>query len=394
MIKPNPTTVYRWHHVKYSPQQDLPVTYYHAVMSFLVLTALAILAGALYTVPVEKGITLSPHRAMAATTNTAPPLQQPEVVTPTLELVEARRTLRCGINGNLLGFSYIDRDTGAFAGFDVDICRAIAAAVLGDANAVTFVPLNIHERFEALQTGRVDLLSRNTIWTATRDITLGVNFGPITFYDGQGFMARVESEFNSLRSLDDATICVRQDDIYIGNLTAANPDFDLLVLPNAIAAIEAYDTGACDALSTSRSQLVGQRLLMTNPAAHRILPLALSKEPLAPVVRHGDDQWLDIVTWVIQGLLTTEELGINAENVFQIANTSEDQNVRFMLGGQGTLGLDLGLHGNFMIDVIQQAGNYEEIYTRNLGPETLFSLPRDSNNLYRNGGLFYSYPFR
>lgn len=316
----------------------------------------------------------------------------------TLNIVKDRGVLNCGGNASVPGFGYLDPETNEFTGFDIDFCRAIAAAVLGDADALEVRPLTGTDRFPVLQSGEVDVLSRNTTWTISRDTSLGFNFAPITFYDGQGMMVRKDSGVESLEDMEGATICVLQGTTTEKNLAdvmrALGVNYEPVVLQDTPSTISTYDEGRCDGYTTDKSGLVSNKVLLSDPDAHKILPDTMSKEPLAPLVRHGDDQWFDIVKWVTFGLMQAEELGITSENVEELAATSEDPVVRNLLGAEGDLGQALGLNNDFMVQAIQQVGNYGEIYNRHLGPDTPFDLERGLNAQYTEGGLIYSPPFR
>lgn len=316
----------------------------------------------------------------------------------TLQIVQDRGVLNCGGNAEVPGFGYVDPDTNEFAGFDIDFCRAVAAAVLGDADAIEPRHTTAQERFAVLQSGEVDMLSRNTTWTLTRDTELGLNFAPTTFYDGQGMMVRKDSGIETLEDMEGATICVQQGTTTEQNLTdvmrALGVDYEPVVLADAVATRNAYDEGRCDGFTTDKSGLVSQQILLQDPEEHMILEETMSKEPLAPVVRHGDDQWFDIVKWVVFGTMAAEEYGITSENVEEMAETSEDPVIRNLLGAEGDMGAKLGLENDFMVNVIKQVGNYGEIYDRNLGPDTPFDLPRGLNAQYLDGGLIYAPPFR
>jgi general L-amino acid transport system substrate-binding protein len=316
----------------------------------------------------------------------------------TLQIVQDRGVLNCGGNAEVPGFGYLDPDTNEFAGFDIDFCKAVAAAVLGDAEALEPRHTTAQERFTVLQSGEVDLLSRNTTWTLTRDTELGLNFAPTTFYDGQGMMVRKDSGIESLEDMEGATICVQQGTTTEQNLTdvfrALGVDYEPVVLADAVATRNAYDEGRCDGFTTDKSGLVSQQILLQDPEEHMILEETMSKEPLGPVVRHGDDQWFDIVKWVVFGTMAAEEYGITSENVEEMAETSEDPVIRNILGAEGDMGVKLGLENDFMVQAIMQVGNYGEIYERNLGPDTPFDLPRGLNAQYLDGGLIYAPPFR
>jgi general L-amino acid transport system substrate-binding protein len=315
----------------------------------------------------------------------------------TLATVQDRGVLKCVGNANLVGFGFLDPDSGEFTGFDVDFCKAIAAAVLGDAEAVEILQSDATQRFPLLQSGEGDLLVRNTTWTISRDTTLGFNFAPTTFYDGQGMMVREDSGIESLEDLEGATICVQQGTTTEKNLAdvmrALGVDYEPVVFQDAPDTRQAYDEGRCDAFTTDKSGLLAEQTQMENPDDHIILDETMSKEPLGPAVRHGDDQWFDIVKWVTYGLFAAEEYGITSENVEEMAETSEDPVIRNLLGAEGELGAGLGLENDFMVTVIQQVGNYGEIYDRHLGPDAL-NVPRGYNAQYLDGGLLYAPPFR
>jgi general L-amino acid transport system substrate-binding protein len=347
--------------------------------------------------PAEEVAEAEPTEAPAETTEeTAAPAAQ--AGGNTLGIVQDRGVLNCGVNANVPGFGYLDPDSNDFAGFDVDFCNAIAAAVLGDGDAVEFRALTGTDRFPVLQSGEIDVLIRNTTWTISRDTSLGFNFAPTTFYDGQGMMVRKDSGIETLEDMEGATICVQQGTTTEKNLTdvfrALGVDYEPVVFPDAPSTTAAYDEGRCDGFTTDKSGLVSQLVLLADPDAHVILEQTMSKEPLGPLVRHGDDQWFDIVKWVTFGLMQAEELGITADNVEEIAATSEDPVVRNLLGAEGDLGQGVGLDNDFMVKAIAAVGNYGEIYDRHLGPDTPFNLARGLNAQYTDGGLIYAPPFR
>lgn len=315
----------------------------------------------------------------------------------TLQTVRDRGTLICGANGSgLPGFGVVGSD-GAWSGFDVDFCRAVAAAVLGDANAVEFRPTSAQERFTVLQTGEVDVLIRNTTWTSNRDTALGFNFAPTTYYDGQGFLVRANSGIEVLEDLDGTTICVQSGtttELNLADVMAANDlDYTPLVFADSNQAYASYDDGACDAYTTDKSGLVAQRTQLRDPSEHIIMDATISKEPLAPAVRHGDDQWFDIVKWTVFATFEAEEMGITSENVMEMAG-SDDPNVQRLLGIIPEKVEELGLNADAFMQVIMQVGNYAEIYNRSLGPDTITAVPRGLNENYINGGLHYSPPVR
>lgn len=335
--------------------------------------------------------------ATAAPATPAPP-PPPAGFGETLKAVQARGKLVCGVNGQLPGFSFIDPQ-GNWSGFDADFCRVLAAAIFGDATKVEFRPLTTQERFTALQTGEVDVLIRNTTWTLARDTDLGLNFTVTTFYDGQGIMVRKDSGFTKLEDLNGATICVQKGTTTELNLADAFSTAGVQYTPAVFEDINqtygTYAEGRCDAVTSDKSQLSSvAKGALPDPENHVIMDVTLSKEPLGPVVRHGDDQWFDIVRWAVFATFFAEEKGINSANVDEIkANTTNPEIKRF-LGLEGDLGKKLGLSNEWAYNIIKQVGNYGEIYDRNLGPNTKTYIPRGLNSLYTQGGLLYAPPFR
>jgi general L-amino acid transport system substrate-binding protein len=309
----------------------------------------------------------------------------------------ARGRLLCGGNQAVPGFGYLDPATQQFTGFDIDFCRALAAAIFDDPNALEVIPTTGTTRFPALQSGEVDVLIRNTTWTISRDTSLGFDFAPTTFYDGQGMMVRRDSGITDLRGLQGGTVCVQQGTTTEKNLAdvmrAQNVDYEPLVLADASATREAYDGGRCDGFTTDKSGLVSQQILLAEPDAHVILDVTMSKEPLGPLTRHGDNNWGDVVTWVVFCTINAEELGVTSQNVNDMLG-SDDPAVLNLLGVEGDLGLAMGLSADFCARAIRHVGNYGEIYDRNLGPDTPFNLPRGPNALWTQGGLIYGVPFR
>ncbi len=314
----------------------------------------------------------------------------------TLAQVQERGVLNCGISGTLPGFSFVE-DDGTVSGFDADYCRAIAAAVLGDAEAVEFRPSTATERFPILQSGEIDVLVRNTTWTVSRDTSLGFNFAPTTFYDGQGMVVRKDSGITDLQGLEGGTVCVGAGTTTEKNLAdvfrSLGINYEPVVFNDGPSTREAYDEGRCDGWTTDKSGLVAGLTQLSNPDDHVILDVTMSKEPLGPLVRHGDDNWFDIVKWTTFCTMQAEELGITSENVDEMLG-SDDPVVLNTLGVEGDLGQAMGLNNDFCAQVIRQVGNYGEIYDRNLGPDTPFNLARGVNDLWTNGGLIYSPPFR
>ncbi len=313
-----------------------------------------------------------------------------------LDIVKERGKLICGVNGGLPGFSYLDEATGKMVGFDADFCRAIAAAIFDDPEAVEFRALSTKDRGPALQTGEIDVLIRNTTWTISRDAAWGL-FAPTTFYDGQGMMVRKELGATKLEDLEGATICVQTGTTTELNLTdqmrARGVKFEPVVFEEIDPTYAAYEEGRCDAVTSDRSQLAARRTVMKNPDDHVILDVVMSKEPLGPAVPLGDDQWFNVVKWVVFGTFQAEESGITSKNLDTFM-TSEDPVVRRLLGLEGELGQELGLTNDFVARVIKHVGNYEEIYNRNLGPDTPFKMDRGPNALWTKGGLLYAPPFR
>jgi general L-amino acid transport system substrate-binding protein len=314
--------------------------------------------------------------------------------------VQSRGQLICGVNGGLPGFSFLEEGTGEWSGFDADFCRAVAAAVLGDAEAVEFRPLSADERSTALQTGEVDVLIRNTTWTVSRDTAWGL-FAPTTFYDGQGMMVTSATNASTLEDLEGATICVQSGTTTELNLTdqmrALGVEFSPQVFGDIDATYDAYSQGRCDAVTSDRSQLVARRTQFTNPDDHVILDVVMSKEPLGPVAPLGDDQWFNVVKWVVFATFEAEEQGIDAANVEQTRDSSENPVIRRLLGVQpdaGELAAGLGLEDDWVVNVITAVGNYGEIYDRNLGPGTPFDLDRGPNRQWTDGGLLYAAPYR
>lgn len=314
----------------------------------------------------------------------------------TLATVLARGTLVCGVHGSLPGFGFLDAASGEFSGFDVDYCRAIAAAL---GVGVEFKPLTAGERFTALQTGQIDVLIRNTTWTLTRDSAeVAANFTPTTFYDGQGFIVRKSDNINSLADLDGATVCVTSGTTTEGNLADAFREAGLSlttqVFAETPAAFGAFDSGACDAYTSDKSQLASLRTTSQNPADLTILPETISREPLGPLARHGDDQWFDVVKWVVFATFYAEEKGITQANAASFESTNPEIN-RF-LGKEGGLGAKLGFPTeDWAVKAIAAVGNYGEIYERSLGPSGL-DIPRAGslNALAGEGGLIYAPAWR
>jgi len=313
-----------------------------------------------------------------------------------LRTVLDRGTLICGVSGELPGFSYLDQQ-GEYAGLDVEVCRAIAAALFDDPEAVEFRNLNAKERFTAVQTGEIDVLSRNTSWTISRDTSVGMEFAPVVFYDGQGMMVRKSGGIQSLNDLKNASICIQTGTTHEQNLAdqarQRRTQFQPLVFEDVNAMFTAYAEGRCDAVTADRSALTSRRTTLPNPDQHQILEDVISKEPLAPAVADSDSQWLDVVKWTVFATIEAEELGITSQNLGQFTN-SNNPTIRRFLGSEGDFGKGMGLSNDFSARIIRHVGNYEEIYDRNLGPNTELALARGPNRLWTEGGLLYSPPFR
>ncbi|HSM83901.1 MAG TPA: amino acid ABC transporter substrate-binding protein [Nodosilinea sp.] len=313
-----------------------------------------------------------------------------------LDVVKSRGQLICGVDGGIPGFSFVD-ESGTYSGLDVDVCKAVAAAVLGDAEAVEYRRLDSTERFTALAGGEVDMLSRNTTWTISRDTSVGLEFAPTTFFDGQGMLVRVDSGITSLEDFAGQAVCVETGTTTELNLTdqmrQLGVDFEPVVFQDADAAYAAYDEGRCEGMTSDKSQLVARRSTLPNPDEHTLLEVTMSKEPLGPVTVNNDSAWFDVVKWVTYGLIQAEEFGITSENIATFEGTENPDIARF-LGAEGTLGTDMGLPNDFMVQVITQVGNYGEVYERNVGIDSQFGLERGQNALWTEGGLMYAPPFR
>jgi general L-amino acid transport system substrate-binding protein len=347
------------------------------------------------TTPIANTEQASTPAAPAAATIQAP---RPAGYGETLAAIQARGMVICGVNGQLPGFSFLDPQ-GQYSGFDADFCRALAAAVFGDPTKVEFRPTTTQERFTVLQTGEIDVLMRNTTWSLVRDTELGLNFAGITFYDGQGVMVPADSGITTLADLEGGTICVQKGtttELNLADVMATEGiNYTPAVFDDVNATYGAYGEGRCDAVTSDKSQLSSvAKGLLPDPDNHTILDMTLSKEPLGPAVRHGDDQWFDIVKWTIFATIAGEEYGISSTNVDDLRASAENPEQRRFLGLEGDLGLKLGLTNDFAYNIIKNVGNYSEIYERSLGEGTATFIPRGLNSLYTNAGLLYSPPFR
>lgn len=353
-------------------------------------------AGLLYFFLPGPGTTTSKPAQGQPVAKAGQPAPAAQPLGATLAAVRDRGYLQCGVSTGLPGFSNPD-DKGVWSGIDVDFCKAVAAAVFGDDSKVKYRPLNAKDRFTALQSGEVDVLSRNTTWTMSRDTTLGFNFAGVIYYDGQGFLVKKSSRITSAAQLNGATICTQTGTTTELNLAdyfrSQNMTYKVLPFEKNEEALSAYDNGRCDAYTTDASGLHAQRLILKNPDEHIVLPEVISKEPLGPLVRQGDPQWEDIVRWTLFALIDAEELGVTSTNVNQM-KASQNPEVRRMLGVEGDFGQALGLSKSWAVDAIGAVGNYGELFDRNVGVKTPLGIPRGLNALWRNGGLMYAPPIR
>ena len=314
----------------------------------------------------------------------------------TLKTIQDRGMLSCGVSQGLPGFSSPD-DKGNWTGLDVDVCRAVAAAVFNDPTKVKFVPLSAKDRFTALQSGEIDVLSRNTTWTVSRDTSLGANFTGVTYYDGQGFMVKKSLKVNSALELNSASVCVQTGTTTEQNLAdyfkGNNMKYEVIAFGTADETVKAYESGRCDVFTTDVSQLYAQRLKLANPADHAVLPEIISKEPLGPMVRHGDDQWFDIVKWTLFAMLTAEEMGVTQKNVDEMAK-SDKPDFKRVFGTDGNLGEQLGLTKDWVTRIVKAVGNYGESFDRNVGAGSKLGIARGINQLWNKGGIQYAPPIR
>ncbi|BAF87583.1 MULTISPECIES: amino acid ABC transporter substrate-binding protein [Azorhizobium] len=314
----------------------------------------------------------------------------------TLDDVKARGALNCGVSQGLPGFSSPD-DKGNWKGLDVDFCRAVAAAIFNDPNKVRFTPLSAKDRFTALQSGAIDLLSRNTTWTMSRDTTLGFNFAGVMYYDGQGFIVRKSLNIKSAKELNGASICVQAGtttELNLGDFFRANNmKYEVITFSTEDETVKAYESGRCDSFTSDQSQIYAIKLKLTNAADHVVLPELISKEPLGPLVRHGDDQWFDLVKWTYYALLNSEELGVSQKTLDQ-SMTSTNPEIKRLLGTDGKFGEGIGLTNDWVVRIIKAVGNYGEIFDRNVGTGSPLGIDRGENKLWNKGGLQYGMPIR
>ena len=315
---------------------------------------------------------------------------------PTLERVKKNGYLRCGVNEGLIGFASPDAK-GNWTGFDVDFCRGLAAVIFNDPNKVRYTPTSAKVRFTVLQSGEVDLLSRNTTWTMSRDVQLGLEFIAVSYYDGQGFMVPKKLKVTGAKQLNGATVCTNTGTTTELNLAdyfrANNLKYKIIAFEKNNEVLAAYDAGRCDAYTTDASGLYAEKLKLKNPNDHLILPEIISKEPLGPAVNHGDQQWADLVRWTLFALVNAEELGVTSKNVDQMLK-SPNPEIRRLLGVEGAFGEGLGLTKDWVVRLVKRVGNYGEIFERNVGQGSQLKIKRGLNALWNKGGVMYAPPVR
>ncbi len=315
----------------------------------------------------------------------------------TFDAVKKQGFVQCGVNTGLPGFSNTD-DDGNWKGLDVDVCRAVAAAMFGDASKVKYTPLNAKERFTALQSGEIDILSRNTTWTLTRDASLGLNFTGVTYYDGQGFLVKKSLGVKSAKELSGASVCVQSGTTTELNLAdyfrSHNMKFKPVTYDTADATAKAFDAGRCDALTSDQSQLYALRILLKDPSGSVVLPDVISKEPLGPSVRQGDDDWFNLVKWSLFAMLNAEGLGITSDNVDDMRKNSDNPDVKRFLGETGEFGKMLGVSEDWAYNIVKEVGNYSESFERNVGEDSGLKIKRGLNALWKDGGVQYAPPIR
>lgn len=315
----------------------------------------------------------------------------------TLDDVKARGTLNCGVTTGLVGFAAPDAN-GVWEGFDVAVCRAVAAAVLGDPTSVEFVPTTGKTRFTALASGEVDMLARNTTWTFSRDTDLKFDFVGVNYYDGQGFMVPKALGVSSAKELDGATVCIQAGTTTELNLSdyfrANNLKYTPITYDTSDESAKSLESGRCDVLTSDQSQLYAQRIKLAKPDDYIVLPEVISKEPLGPAVRQGDEEWFDIVRWALFGMINAEELGITSANVEEKAKNTKNPDVARLLGAEGEYGKDLKLPKDWAVQIVKQVGNYGEVFERNIGSGSELKIERGLNALWTNGGLQYAPPVR
>lgn len=315
----------------------------------------------------------------------------------TLDAVKKKGFVQCGVSDGLPGFSYVDAQ-GRYLGIDVDVCRAIAAAVFGDASKVRFTPLTAKERFTALQSGEIDVLSRNTTWTSSRDSAMGLNFTGVTYYDGQGFLVNKSLGVSSAKELDGATVCIQAGTTTELNLSdyfrSNGMKYTPITYDTSDESAKSLESGRCDVLTSDQSQLYAQRAKLAKPDEYVVLPEVISKEPLGPLVRQGDEEWFDIVRWTLFAMLNAEELNITSQNVEQMAKETRNPDVARLLGTEGEYGRDLQLPRDWVVKIVKQVGNYGEVFERNVGSGSELKIERGLNALWNQGGVQYAPPVR
>ena len=315
----------------------------------------------------------------------------------TLQDVRNRGQVRCGVSDGLAGFSNPNAK-GEWKGIDVEVCRAVAAAVFGDPDKVAFTPLTAKERFTALQSGEIDMLSRNTTWTATRDNSLGLNFAGVDFYDGQAFMVRKDLGIKSATELDGASVCVASGTTTELNLAdyfrSKGMKYQAVSFDESSQTAAGFDSGRCDVLTSDSSQLAALRLQLKKPDSVTILPERISKEPLGPVVRQGDDQWFDIVKWSLFAMINAEELGVTQDNVDDMRKNPPNPNVARLLGKDGNYGEQMGIPNEWAYDIVKEVGNYGEVYAKTVGMDSPLEIERGINAQWNDGGILYAPPIR
>ncbi len=316
--------------------------------------------------------------------------------TDVLKAVKDRGAVNCGVSEGLYGFSSRD-DKGSWSGFDVDLCRALSAAIFNDASKVNYVPLSASRRFEALQSGSIDVLSRNTTWTMSREVELGLSFAATNYYDGQGFLVRRSMNKETALDLDGAKVCLQSGTTTELNLVdyfgANKMKSEVIASTAAEDAIKGYDSGQCNVFTADVSQLFAIRLLLSKPDDHVILPEVISKEPLGPVVRQDDMQWVNIVKWVFFAMVNAEELGVTSKNIDE-ALKSEKPDIKRLVGNEGKYGERMGLTTDWAARVVRLVGNYGEVYERTVGVGSALGIPRGINQLWTKGGILYAPPIR
>ena len=315
----------------------------------------------------------------------------------TLDAVKKKGFVQCGVSTGLPGFSAAD-DKGAFTGIDVDMCRGVAAAIFGDADKVKYSPLTAKERFTALQSGEIDMLPRNTTWTYTRDSSLGLNFTGVNYYDGQGFLVTKNLGVKSALEMDGASFCIQAGtttELNLADYFRTNKmKYTPITFDTSDQTIKAFEAGRCDALTSDQSQLYALRIKLQDPNSAMVLPEVISKEPLGPVVRQGDDEWFNVVRWSLFAMINGEELGVSSTNVDEMKASSTDPNVRRLLGMEGVKGEWMGLPDEWGYNIIKLVGNYGEVFERNVGEGSALGISRGLNALWSKGGIQYAPPIR